>query len=319
MVAEGKAQETAVVAQPPRIRRLNIIGRRNLFFAFSLLIIIPGIFSMWRNGFLLGIDFAGGTEFTVTFANHPSLAQVESAVAAENLNGSVIETSGGGYIVRYPPLNAASQVSVQHDLENRLGPMKVDQILEVGGTIAGESIEFSLLAVVAASVAILGLLAWRFNNVPGGWRAGFQFGGSALLALLHDVFILTGIFSILGKVFDLRIGEIDAFFVTAVLTVVGFSVHDTIVVFDRIRENLRVSQRLSFEQVVNLSIMQTAARSIITSFTVVLVLAAIFISGGETLKGLSLALLIGIISGTYSSIFNAAPLLVVWRRLQPLR
>jgi preprotein translocase subunit SecF len=319
MVAEGKAQETAVVAQAPRIRRLNIIGRRNLFFAFSLLIIIPGIFSMWRNGFLLGIDFAGGTEFTVTFANHPSLAQVESAVAAENLNGSVIETSGGGYIVRYPPLNAASQVSVQHDLENRLGPMKVDQILEVGGTIAGESIEFSLLAVVAASVAILALLAWRFHNVPGGWRAGFQFGGSALLALLHDVFILTGIFSILGKVFDLRIGEIDAFFVTAVLTVVGFSVHDTIVVFDRIRENLRVSQRLSFEQVVNLSIMQTAARSIITSFTVVLVLAAIFISGGETLKGLSLALLIGIISGTYSSIFNAAPLLVVWRRLQPLR
>jgi preprotein translocase subunit SecF len=319
MVEEGKAQETAVVAQAPRIRRLNIIGRRNLFFAFSLLIIIPGIFSMWRNGFLLGIDFAGGTEFTVTFANHPSLAQVESAVAAENLNGSVIETSGGGYIVRYPPLNAASQVSVQHDLENRLGPMKVDQILEVGGTIAGESIEFSLLAVVAASVAILGLLAWRFHNVPGGWRAGFQFGGSALLALLHDVFILTGIFSILGKVFDLRIGEIDAFFVTAVLTVVGFSVHDTIVVFDRIRENLRVSQRLSFEQVVNLSIMQTAARSIITSFTVVLVLAAIFISGGETLKGLSLALLIGIISGTYSSIFNAAPLLVVWRRLQPLR
>ena len=299
--------------------RLNIIGRRNLFFALSLLIIIPGILSMWRNGFLLGIDFAGGTEFTVTFAGNPSPAQVQGAVDAENLNGAVIQTSGGGYIVRYPPLNAASQTAVQHDLENRLGPMKVDQILEVGGTIAGETIEFSLLAVVLASVAILALLAWRFHNVPGGWRAGFQFGGSALAALLHDVFILTGIFSILGKVFGLRVGEIDAFFVTAVLTVVGFSVHDTIVVFDRIRENIRVSQRLSFEQVVNLSIMQTAARSIITSFTVVLVLAAIFVSGGETLKGLSLALLIGIISGTYSSIFNAAPLLVVWRRLQPLR
>jgi preprotein translocase subunit SecF len=104
-----------------------------------------------------------------------------------------------------------------------------------------------------------------------------------------------------------------------VLTVVGFSVHDTIVVFDRIRENLRVSQRLSFDQVVNLSIMQTAARSIITSFTVVLVLASIFFVGGTTLKGLALALAIGIISGTYSSIFNAAPLLVVWRKLQPLR
>jgi len=319
MIEDGKTQTTAVVAPAPRIRRLNIIGRRNLFFALSLLIIIPGIVSMWRNGFLLGIDFAGGTELTVSFANHPSLAQVQTAVDAENLNGAVVQTGGGGYIIRYPPLNPAQVTGVQNDLQTRLGTTNVQQILVVGATIAGETIFLSLLAVVTASVAILALLAWRFHNVPGGWRAGFQFGGSALLALLHDVFILTGIFSILGKEFDLRIGEIDAFFVTAVLTVVGFSVHDTIVVFDRIRENLRVSQRLSFEQVVNLSIMQTAARSIITSFTVVLVLAAIFISGGESLKGLSLALLIGIVSGTYSSIFNAAPLLVVWRRLQPLR
>jgi preprotein translocase subunit SecF len=311
--------EPKPTVREPRVRRLNIIGRRNWFFALSLLIIIPGILSMWRNGFLLGIDFAGGTEFTVNFANNPSVAQIQSAVDAENLNGSVIQTSRANYIIRYPPLNAASQTSVQNDLKNRLGPMTVQQILEVGGTIAGETILTSLLAVSIAATVILALLAIWFRNVPGGWRAGFQFGGSALLALLHDVFVLTGIFSILGKVFNLRVGEIDAFFVTAVLTVVGFSVHDTIVVFDRIRENLRVSQRLSFEQVVNLSIMQTAARSIITSFTVVLVLAAIFISGGETLRGLSLALLIGIVSGTYSSIFNAAPLLVVWRRLQPLR
>src|SRR5256885_16802766 len=115
---------------------------------------------------------------------------------------------------------------------------------------------------------------FRFRNVPGGWRAGFQFGGSGIAALLHDVFILTGIFSILGKVLGLRIGEIDAFFVTAVLTVVGFSVFDTVVVFDRIRLNLRVSQRLSSEQVVNLRITQTAARSSITSFTIVLGLSA---------------------------------------------
>ena len=131
--------------------------------------------------------------------------------------------------------------------------------------------------------------------------------------------MLTGLFSIIGGWAGFRIGEIDSLFVTAVLTVVGFSVHDTIVVFDRIRENLRVSQRLSFEQVVNLSIMQTAARSIITSFTVVLVLLSLLLFGGDTLKGFALALLIGIISGTYSSIFNATPLLVVWRRLQPVR
>jgi preprotein translocase subunit SecF len=321
IVPEVKPAEEPVPEprREPRVRRLNIIGRRNVFFAISLLIIIPGIISMVSRGFLLGIDFAGGTEFTVTFAENPSVAQVEDAVVTENINGSVIQTGGSGYIIRAAALTPAQQKVVEDDLIRRVGPMTVQQVLEVGPTIAGETIEFALLAVVLASVAILFLLAIRFRNVPGGWRAGFQFGGSALAALLHDVFLLTGIFSIMGKVLGWRIGEIDSFFVVAVLTVVGFSVHDTIVVFDRIRENLRVSQRLSFEQVVNLSIMQTAARSIITSFTVVLVLAAILIAGGSTQKSLSLALLIGIVSGTYSSIFNAAPLLVVWRRLQPLR
>jgi len=321
---DGEAEPEAAAPAPapePKVRRLDIVGRRNWFFAFSLLVIVPGIVSMATHHFALGIDFAGGTEITTTFANHPSFQQVESAVEAQNVSGSVIQTGGGGYILRYPVLNQAQLNGIEQDLQNRpqLGTMNVQQILSVGGTIAGETIFYSVLAVVLASVAILLLLAIRFRNVPGGWRAGFQFGGSALLALLHDVFILTGIFSILGAWLGLRIGELDAFFVTAVLTVVGFSVHDTIVVFDRIRENLRVSQRLSFEQVVNLSIMQTAARSIITSFTVVLVLAAILIAGGTTLQGLALALLIGIVSGTYSSIFNAAPLLVVWRRLQPLR
>jgi preprotein translocase subunit SecF len=323
LVEDSDTQREEVVKpapEPKPPRRLNIIGRRNWFFALSLLIIIPGIVSMATRHFSLGIDFAGGTEVTAKFGagNHPTLAQVQHAVDAEGINGSVIQT-GDGYIIRYPPLTASQVTGVQSDLRNRLGPVDFPQLLVVGGTIAGETITLSILAVVLASVAILLLLAVRFRNVPGGWRAGFQFGGSALAALLHDVFVLTGIFSILGAVLHLRIGEIDAFFVTAVLTVVGFSVHDTIVVFDRIRENLRVSQRLSFEQVVNLSIMQTAARSIITSFTVVLVLSAILIAGGSTLQGLALALLIGIVSGTYSSIFNAAPLLVVWRRLQPLR
>jgi preprotein translocase subunit SecF len=322
--AEPAAAEA--IAAPPKAeakpRRLNIIGRRNWFFLLSLIIIIPGIISMVSRGFLLGIDFAGGTEFTVAFENNPSIAQVESAVSSEIASGTVIETGTGGFIIRTTPLTPAGQTSIENALTKRLGPMVgggPSSVLEVGGIIAGETIAFALLAVVVASLAILALLAWRFHNVPGGWRAGFQFGGSALAALLHDVFLLTGLFSIIGRVLGFRIGEIDSLFVTAVLTVVGFSVHDTIVVFDRIRENLRVSQRLSFEQVVNLSIMQTAARSIITSFTVVLVLVSILIAGGATLKGFALALLIGIVSGTYSSIFNAAPLLVVWRRLQPLR
>jgi preprotein translocase subunit SecF len=330
---EETAEEKVVAAKPvkaeppprePRVRKLDIVSRRNLFFLISLVIIIPGIISMARpgGGFLLGIDFAGGTEFSLQFTDKPSLAQVETAVTAENIHGTVIPASGAGnYIIRTVPLAPAQQQSVVDHLTSKLGPIntKTESVIVVGGTIAGETITRALLAVVAASVGILLLLAWRFHNVPGGWRAGFQFGGSALAALLHDVFVLTGIFSIIGTFFHNRIGEIDALFVTAVLTVVGFSVHDTIVVFDRIRENLRVAQRLSFEQVVNLSIMQTAARSIITSFTVVLVLAAILISGGDSLKGFALALMIGIVSGTYSSIFNASPLLVVWRRLQPVR
>jgi preprotein translocase subunit SecF len=313
----AKALETPPA--PPRIRRVDFVSRRNWYFLLSLLIIIPGIYFMATRGFALGIDFAGGTEFTVQFPTSVTQAQVESAVAAQNIDGSVISTGGGGYIIRAAPLTPARQKIVEDSLRGRLGDYSLVQVLEVGGTIAKETIELAILSVVLAAVAILILLTFRFRNVPGGWRAGFQFGGSALAALLHDVFLLTGIFAILGKGFDLKIGEINTLFVTAVLTVVGFSVHDTIVVFDRIRENLRVSQRLSFEQVVNLSIMQTLVRSIITSFTVVLVLVAILVSGGDTLKGFALALLIGIVSGTYSSIFNAAPLLVVWRRLQPLR
>ena len=328
---EAKQRPVAAIAVPvraeppprePRVRKLDIVSRRNVFFLISLLIIIPGIISMARpgGGFLLGIDFAGGTEFTLHFNNNPSQTQVETAVAGENIDGTVIPASGAGnYIIRGIPLSPASQTQVVTDLANKLGRTTTESVVEVGGTIAGETIARALLALVVASFGILLLLAWRFHNVPGGWRAGFQFGGSALAALLHDVFVLTGIFSIIGTLFHNRIGEIDALFVTAVLTVVGFSVHDTIVVFDRIRENLRVSQRLSFEQVVNLSIMQTAARSIITSFTVVLVLSAILIAGGDTLKGFALALMIGIVSGTYSSIFNASPLLVVWRKLQPVR
>jgi preprotein translocase subunit SecF len=306
----------------PRVRRLDIVGHRNIFFAISLVIIIPGVLSMLFRGFLLGIDFQGGTEFFFKFQNRVSLQSVEAAVAAQNVDGVVQQGGNGTFIVRTTPLDPAGQQRVTDAVASKVGPLaggRPQEVIQVGASVAREIVTGALTAVVAASACILLYLAFRFRKVQGGWRAGFQFGGSALLALLHDVFLLTGIFSIMGKLFGLRIGEIDSLFLTAVLTVVGFSVHDTIVVFDRIRENLIASSRLTFEQVVNLSIMQTAARSIITSFTVVLVLLALLIFGGDTLKGFVLALLIGIVSGTYSSIFNASPLLVVWRRLQPVR
>jgi preprotein translocase subunit SecF len=314
-------EERVADTSQPRSRSFDLVGRRNLWFAISLLVILPGIFFMVTRGFLLGIDFQGGTEFFVKFQQPTTLAAVESAVAAENSNGVVQQATNGSYVIRTPPLDPVHAQQFRDDLAKKVGPIdpSASAINEVGGTVASETVTRAFEAVLAASLCLLFYLAFRFRNVPGGWRSGFQFGGSALLALLHDVAVLTGIYSILGRGLGLRIGEIDSLFMTAVLTVVGFSVHDTIVVFDRIRENMVKAQRLTFEQVVNLSVMQTAARSIITSFTVVLVLLALFLFGGETLKGFVLALLIGIVSGTYSSIFNASPLLVVWRRLQGAR
>jgi preprotein translocase subunit SecF len=321
MERAGEAGTEEVVEQR-RVRRLDIVGHRNVYFAISLAIIIPGIVSMIFRGFLLGIDFQGGSEFFLKFQHPVTLQAIDAAVSNQNVNGVVQQTGSQTFIVRTSALDPTAEKHFTDAVQSRVGPLQggaPQQVNQVGPSVAREIVTGALAAVAAASICILLYLAFRFRRVQGGWRAGFQFGGSALLALLHDVFLLTGIFSIMGKVFGLRIGEIDSLFLTAVLTVVGFSVHDTIVVFDRIRENLVVSSRLTFEQVVNLSIMQTAARSIITSFTVVLVLLALLIFGGDTLKGFVLALLIGIISGTYSSIFNASPLLVVWRRLQPVR
>jgi preprotein translocase subunit SecF len=194
-------------------------------------------------------------------------------------------------------------------LEAALGPIESQASLTtIGPVVSSDLIQQALILIVVGSLGILAWITFRFHDV--------KFGVTALVALVHDVIVVVGTFAVLGTFFHV---EIDALFVTAMLTVIGFSVHDTIVIFDRIRENMIVSQRLSFEQVVNLSVMQSAARSIITSFTVVLVLLSLFLFGGETLKGFVLALLVGIVSGTYSSIFNASPLLVVWRRLQPVR
>jgi preprotein translocase subunit SecF len=306
--------DTAARVRPPR--RLDIVGRRNWFFGLSLLIILPGIFFMVTRGFLLGIDFAGGTEFDVQLGKPATQAQVESAVSAIGVNGTVQAGANGSFIIRTGYADPAHQQAFRESLGKRMETSVTNLNTQtVGGTVAGETVLRAFIAILAASVLILAYLTFRFRRVQGGWRSGVQFGGSALLALLHDVAVLGGVFSILGKGLGLRVGEIDTLFMTAVLTVVGFSVHDTIVVFDRIRENMIVARSLTFEQVANLSIMQTAARSIITSFTVVLVLVALLIAGGDSLKGFVLALLIGIVSGTYSSVFNATPLLVVWRRL----
>jgi preprotein translocase subunit SecF len=288
------------------VRTIDIVGRRNWYFALSLLIILPGIISMAIFGFRLGIDFQGGNQLSVAFQRPVQATEVQKEMDSFNVQATVQQAGGGTVLITTRPLSNDEESRIRTDLAGKFGGIKDISTQFVGPTIARELVAGAVLLIVIASALIVAYLSFRFN---------FKFAVCAILALLHDVFVLTGVFSIIGHFTAL--GEINTLFVTAALTVIGFSVHDTIVIFDRIRENLRQASRLNFEQNVNLSIVQSLSRSINTSMTVVFVLVALFLISPPNIKGFTLALLIGIVSGTYSSIFNASPLLVVWRRLDP--
>jgi preprotein translocase subunit SecF len=288
---------------------MNIVGRRNWYFLLSLAIILPGIISMAFLGFRLGIDFAGGDQYNLAFTRPVQAAAVQKEMDTFNVEATVQQAGPNGALVTTKPLSSVQETTIRADLAAKfpLDPSR-SSYAQVGPTIARELVVGAGGLIAIASILIVIYLSIRFN---------YKFAVAAILALLHDVFVLTGIWSILGKVFNSPLGEINTLFVTAALTVIGFSVHDTIVIFDRIRENLRQASRLTFEQNVNLSIIQSLARSLNTSMTVIFVLVALFLISPINIKGFTLALLIGIVSGTYSSIFNASPLLVVWRRLDP--
>ncbi|TMF42267.1 MAG: protein translocase subunit SecF [Chloroflexi bacterium] len=286
---------------------MDIVGRRNWYFLLSLAIILPGIISMLFFGFRLGIDFAGGDQFNIAFKQPTSAASVQKEMDTFNVEATVQQAGPNNVLITTKPLGINEETAVRDDLNKKFGGTVASSAF-VGPTIAKELVLGAGALIAIASILIVAYLSFRFN---------YKFAVCAILALLHDVFVLTGVYSILGKIFNLQLGEINTLFVTAALTVIGFSVHDTIVIFDRIRENLRQASRLTFEQNVNLSIIQSLARSINTSMTVVFVLVALFLISPQNIKGFTLALLIGIVSGTYSSIFNASPLLVVWRRLDP--
>ena len=288
---------------------MNIVGRRNWYFLLSLAIILPGMISMAVFGFRLGIDFAGGDQYNLAFTRPVQASVVQKEMDTFNVEATVQQAGPNGVLVTTKPLGSAEETTIRADLAKKF-PVDASKssYAQVGPTIARELVVGAGGLIAIASILIVMYLSFRFN---------YKFAVCAILALLHDVFVLTGVYSILGKVFNLPLGEINTLFVTAVLTVIGFSVHDTIVIFDRIRENLRQASRLTFEQNVNLSIIQSLARSLNTSMTVVFVLVALFLISPTNIKGFTLALLIGIVSGTYSSIFNASPLLVVWRRLDP--
>jgi preprotein translocase subunit SecF len=288
---------------------MNIVGRRNWYFLLSLAIILPGIISMLLAGFRLGIDFQGGDQYNLTFKQPVQASAVQREMDTFNVEATVQQAGPKSVLVTTKPLSLKEETTIRADLVKKFAvDTGQSSYAQVGPTIAKELVLGAGGLIAIASILIVAYLSFRFN---------YKFAICAVLALLHDVFVLTGVYSILGKVFNSPLGEINTLFVTAAMTVIGFSVHDTIVIFDRIRENLRQASRLSFEQNVNLSIIQSLARSLNTSMTVIFVLVALFLISPQSIKGFTLALLIGIVSGTYSSIFNASPLLVVWRRLDP--
>lgn len=293
---------------------MNIIGKKYWYFLISLILIVPGIISLILFGLNLSIEFTGGTRLTLSFPKEVSqkeLSSVKEVFSDNDIKTLSVEKSGKFIYVRSETLSEKEDVTVISSLKEELGDFKQEQYETVGPTIGSEITLNAIKALGIASLLIVLYITWSFRKVPKP-TSSFRFGISAIVALIHDVLLLLGVFSILGHFYSV---EIDSLFVTAILTVIGFSVHDTIVVFDRIRENLRRHGGEDFPKVVNDSILQTLDRSLNTSITVVLVLLAMLLFGGESIRWFVVALLIGIVSGTYSSIFNAAPLLVLWQEI----
>lgn len=295
----------------------DIVGKRAWYFALSAVLILPGVFFLFYNhttsGEWLkrGIEFKSGTSIQARFDNRVSLSEVREVVSKYSRANEVqLNKTGKVAYITTLPLDEKKESSLRDSMnkEFSLQNGKFESVSSIEPTISRELTTRSFWAVVIASVLIILYLTGRF--AIGGIAAGFKYGVCAVLALIHDSAFILGLFAILGRFLG---WEVDSLFVTAVLTIIGFSVHDTIVVFDRIRENLRHRERgESFEQLANKSILQTLSRSINTSFTVVLTLAMLIAFGGPLLRHFYIALLAGIIIGTYSSIFNATPLVIIW-------
>ncbi len=283
---------------------MDIVGRRKIWYGISAGVLIPGIILLAIFGLTLGVDFTGGT--VVNVSTELPRAEIEEIVEDAGVSDSLItETGEDGFQIRF-----RDDVEIEPILNEAEG-VSVERLEQVGPSVSRDLTTNALWSLLAVSLAITIYVAFVFRKVEHPTR----FGGMAIVALLHDALFVLVAFSVFGKLFGV---EVDAFIVTAVLTVIGFSVHDTIVVFDRIRENL-LRKSGDFAEVVNGSINEVMGRSLNTSITTILVLLALFLLGGTSTTNFILALLLGMFSGTYSSIFIASPLLVSWNNFQVSR
>jgi preprotein translocase subunit SecF len=290
---------------------IDIVKRRYLYFGISLLVIIPGMLALFGWGLPLAIDFRGGSLLDIRFDTGavPQPAQVSELYSANGFNDSIVQTTGtNGLIIRSSEMTDAQRNQLVSIMETQFNAtITVNRFESVGPSVGQEVAKRAAGAVGLAALGILAYITYAFRGVS----HAFRYGVAAIIAMLHDVAVVVGVEAILAHF--LR-WEVDSLFLTALLTVIGFSVHDTIVVFDRIRENLNIYRRLPYETVVNHSIVQTLVRSINTQLTVMLTLLALVLFGGLTIQHFVVTLLVGVFSGTYSSIFNASPILVVWEK-----
>jgi preprotein translocase subunit SecF len=288
----------------------DIIGKRFYFYLLSALLIIPGLIALGTWGLNLSIDYTGGSLLDLRI-EQPAEPLTASAIRGElealEYTGSTVQLSDdNSVLIRARLLTNEEKNQIQERIAERYGSPVIEQRFEaVGPAIGGQVTRGAIFAVVAATVGILAYLALAFRNVS----HSFRYGVVTILAMLHDVAILLGLAALAGRFLG---WEVDALFLTALLTVIGFSVHDSIVVFDRVRENLITRPGESFDRIVNHSTVQTLDRSINTQLTALFTLVAVYLFGGETIRQFVLWLIIGMVAGTYSSIFNAAPLLVSW-------
>jgi preprotein translocase subunit SecF len=288
---------------------LNFVGKRAWFYLFSLAVILPGVvFLIITPGLNPGIDFTGGSTLTLEFQNSVNQASLRDQLAsAGHPDATVQKLDAQTFFIRTKELTEDSKAALIGALEANLSPDGLTELSFdlVSPVVASETVVNALYAVLAAAVGIFIYIWWAFRNVP----SPFRYGAAAIVALLHDTIIVIGIFSILGAVLDMEVGTM---FLIAILTVIGYSVNDTIVVFDRIRENVGNHPNRELSEVVNLSISETIGRSLNTSITLMITLMALYLFGGATIREFLLVLLIGVVAGTYSSIAIASQVLISW-------
>lgn len=286
----------------------NIIKYRKLYYAISLLMVVPGIISLLIPPSLrLAVDFTGGTLWELQFAQQvPAPQAIKDRLAQLGLGDSVVQTSGeNAILIRSKEIPSEQKEQYAGPLRAEFGQFTELRFESVGPAVGQEIAARAVMGVALASLGILLYIVWAFRKVENPIR----YGVCAITSVIVTGFLVLGVFSVLGK---LLFVEVDALFVTAMMTVIGFAVHDTIVTFDRIRENARRMQGLPFEEVVNHSLLQTIVRSLVNSLTIVFTLSALVMFGGSTTRPFALTLLLGVVAGTYSSIFTASALLVSW-------